>query len=56
VTLQGLADRVAQAYGQRAKTDKVDAQMLARMSMALQSQCMTAPSKIQPDLNALAVA
>jgi transposase len=50
------ARRFAQACGQRGKTDKVDARMLARMGMALQPDCTTVPSKIQRDLKALAVA
>ena len=50
------ARRFAQACGMRAKTDRVDAQMLARMGMALQPRCTAAPSKIQRDLKALAVA
>jgi transposase len=50
------ARRFAQACGMRAKTDRVDAQMLARMGMALQPECTTAPSKMQRDLKALAVA
>lgn len=50
------ARRFAQACGMRAKTDRVDALMLARMGMALQPDCTTAPSKTQRDLKALAVA
>ena len=50
------ARRFAQACGMRAKTDRVDAQMLARMGMALQPDCTSVPSKIQRDLKALAVA
>lgn len=50
------ARRFAQAVGQRAKTDRVDAQMLARMGMALQPECTAAPSKIQRHLKALQAA
>lgn len=50
------ARRFAQACGQRAKTDRADAQILARMGVALQPDCTSVPSKTQRDLKALAVA
>jgi transposase len=43
--------RFAQACGVRAKTDRVDAAMLARMGVALQPELTAVPSKIQRDLN-----
>ena len=50
------ARRFAQACGQRAKTDRVDALMLARMGMALQPERTRVPSKTQRNLKDLAVA
>jgi transposase len=47
------ARRFAQACGVRAKTDRVDAQMLARTGIALQPELTAVPSKIQSDLKAL---
>jgi transposase len=47
------ARRFAQACGVRAKTDSVDASMLARMGIALQPELTAVPSKIQRDLKAL---
>lgn len=47
------ARRFAQACGVRAKTDRVDAAMLARMGMALAPELTAVPSKIHRDLNAL---
>ena len=47
------ARRFAQACGVRAKTDRVDAAMLARMGMALQPDLTVVPSKIQRDLKSL---
>lgn len=47
------ARRFAQACGVRAKTDRVDAAMLARMGVALQPELTAVPSKIQRDLKAL---
>lgn len=50
------ARRFAEARGTRAKTDKVDAQVLACMGLALQPGLYTAPSKTMRDLKALQIA
>jgi len=50
------ARRFAQACGTRAKTDKVDAGMLARMGTALQPGICVAVSKIMRDLKELQIA
>lgn len=50
------ARRFAQSRGTRAKTDRVDAMMLAHMGEALAPDIKPAPSKIMNDLRALYVA
>lgn len=50
------ARRFAEAVGVRAKTDRVDAGMLARMGQALQPLARLPPSKTQQDLKALQIA
>jgi len=50
------ARRFAQARGTRAKTDRVDAEVLAHMGIALQPILYLAPSKILRDLKALHIA
>ena len=50
------ARRFAQARGTRAKTDKVDAAVLAHMGVALQPGICTVPSKMLRDLKELQVA
>lgn len=50
------ARRFAQACGTRAKTDKVDAAMLAHMGTALQVGICAIPSKTQRDLKELQIA
>jgi len=50
------ARRFAQSTGTRAKTDRVDAMMLARMGVALAPDIKPAPSKTMNDLKALYVA
>ena len=50
------ARRFAQACGTRAKTDAVDAAVLARMGMALQPATLSPPPENQTDLKALQVA
>lgn len=47
------AKRFADAAGQGAKTDRIDAAMLARMGLALQPQARPAPSKVQADMKEL---
>ncbi len=50
------ARRFAQARGTRAKTDKVDAEVLAYMGIALQPGIREAPSKMSRDLKQLQIA
>lgn len=50
------ARRFAQSTGTRAKTDRVDAMILARMGVALAPDITPAPSKIMNDLKVLYVA
>jgi len=50
------ARRFAEARGTRAKTDKVDAAVLAHMGVALQPDICAAPSKIGRDLKELQIA
>ncbi len=50
------ARRFAEARGTRAKSDRVDAGVLAHMGIALQPEIYTAPSKILRDLKALQIA
>jgi len=50
------ARRFAEARGTRAKSDKVDAGVLAHMGIALQPGIYTVPSKILRDLKALQIA
>lgn len=50
------ARRFAQARGTRAKTDKIDAAVLAYMGVALQPGICTLPSKMQRDLKELQIA
>lgn len=50
------ARRFAQSTGTRAKTDRVDAMMLARMGVALRTTIRPAPTKNMNDLKALYVA
>src|ERR1044072_3891171 len=47
------ARKFAEAMGKRAKTDKIDARMLARFSSKLEDEQFTVPDELHDDLNEL---